>query len=51
MTGRFKDDVEDGGHMLHSNYRAMAVANMQRMARSEIPIDVVCTQNLVLSRC
>lgn len=27
MTGRFKDDVKDGGHLLHENYRAMAVAN------------------------
>lgn len=27
MTGRYKDDVIDGGHELHANYRAMAVAN------------------------
>lgn len=27
MTGRFKGDVEDGGHALHENYRAMAIAN------------------------
>jgi hypothetical protein len=27
MTGKYKDDVSDGGHVLHVNYRAMAVAN------------------------
>ena len=27
MTGRIKDDVRDGGHQLHENYRAMAIAN------------------------
>ncbi len=27
MTGRFKDDVHDGGHELHEDYRAMAIAN------------------------
>lgn len=26
-SGRFKDDVHDGGHALHPNYRAMAIAN------------------------
>ena len=25
-TGRLKDDVDDGGHELHSNFRAMAMA-------------------------
>lgn len=27
MQGRIRDDVSDGGHELHPNYRAMAVAN------------------------
>lgn len=27
IAGRFKTDVCDGGHELHENYRAMAVAN------------------------
>lgn len=27
ITGRYKGDVSDGGHQLHDNYRAMAVAN------------------------
>jgi hypothetical protein len=27
ITGRFKGDVRDGGHELHQNYRAMAIAN------------------------
>lgn len=27
IAGRFKDDVCDGGHELHENYRAMAKAN------------------------
>lgn len=27
MSGRFKGDVIDGGHELHDNYRAMAIAN------------------------
>lgn len=27
MTGRYNDDVTDGGVALHDNYRAMAVAN------------------------
>lgn len=27
MTGRLKGDVADGGHKLHENYRAMAIAN------------------------
>ncbi len=27
MTGRFKRDVTDGGHVLHDGYTAMAVAN------------------------
>ncbi len=27
MQGLITDDVEDGGHALHANYRAMAVAN------------------------
>lgn len=27
MTGRYKDDITDGGHALHNNYRAMAIAN------------------------
>lgn len=27
ITGRYKGDVSDGGHELHDNYRAMAVAN------------------------
>lgn len=27
MSGRFKGDVNDGGHALHANYRAMAIAN------------------------
>lgn len=26
-TGRYEDDVDDGGHELHDSYRAMAVAN------------------------
>ena len=26
-TGRFNDDVQDGGHLLHENYVEMAVAN------------------------
>jgi hypothetical protein len=27
FTGRLKGDVHDGGHELHNNYRAMAIAN------------------------
>lgn len=27
ITGRLKGDVNDGGHVLHKNYRAMAIAN------------------------
>lgn len=27
ITGRFQDDVSDGGVALHNNYRAMALAN------------------------
>lgn len=27
ITGKFQGDVVDGGHELHENYRAMAVAN------------------------
>ena len=27
MTGKYRDDVTDGGHELHDSYRAMAVAN------------------------
>lgn len=27
ISGRFKDDVTDGGHKLHQNYRSMAIAN------------------------
>lgn len=27
ITGRIKNDVRDGGHLLHENYRAMAIAN------------------------
>lgn len=27
INGRFKDDVTDGGHDLHDNYRDMATAN------------------------
>lgn len=27
MRGRIKDDVSDGGHVLHADYRAMAIAN------------------------
>jgi|SRR5450830_510137 len=27
ISGRFKNDVHDGGHDLHENYRAMAIAN------------------------
>lgn len=27
IQGRLKDDVSDGGHSLHDNYRAMAIAN------------------------
>lgn len=27
MQGRIKGDVVDGGHELHANYRAMAIAN------------------------
>lgn len=27
MSGRLKDDVSDGGHALHENYKAMAEAN------------------------
>jgi hypothetical protein len=27
MDGRIRDDVHDGGHALHPNYRLMAVAN------------------------
>ena len=27
MTGRFRNDVSDGGLDLHENYRAMAIAN------------------------
>jgi len=27
ITGKYKNDVSDGGHELHANYRAMAVAN------------------------
>jgi len=27
MTGKYKDDVVDGGTPLHENYRAMAIAN------------------------
>lgn len=27
ITGEFKGDVKDGGHELHSSYKAMAIAN------------------------
>ena len=27
MRGRIKDDVSDGGHALHADYRTMAIAN------------------------
>jgi hypothetical protein len=27
ITGKYKDDVHDGGHDLHDSYRDMAVAN------------------------
>jgi len=27
ISGRYKHDVTDGGHVLHENYRAMAIAN------------------------
>jgi hypothetical protein len=27
MRGEIRDDVHDGGHDLHANYRAMAIAN------------------------
>lgn len=27
MTGRYKNNVSDGGHDLHANYREMAIAN------------------------
>jgi hypothetical protein len=27
MSGKYKNDVTDGGHVLHANYRAMAIAN------------------------
>jgi hypothetical protein len=27
MSGAIEDDVVDGGHALHENYRAMAIAN------------------------
>lgn len=27
ITGHLLDDVQDGGHALHENYRAMAIAN------------------------
>lgn len=27
MRGEIRDDVHDGGHELHANYRAMAIAN------------------------
>lgn len=27
MHGRIQHDVDEGGHELHANYRAMAVAN------------------------
>lgn len=27
LNGRYQNDVTDGGHELHANYRAMAVAN------------------------
>ena len=27
ISGRIKNDVSDGGHALHPNYRAMAIAN------------------------
>lgn len=27
MTGAIRDDVSDGGHALHADYKAMAVAN------------------------
>lgn len=27
ITGAYKDDVHDGGHELHANYRVMAIAN------------------------
>lgn len=27
MTGTIVDDIQDGGHGLHANYRAMAIAN------------------------
>lgn len=27
MTGKYRDDVTDGGHELHESYRAMALAN------------------------
>lgn len=27
MRGELKNDVHDGGHELHKNYRAMAIAN------------------------
>ena len=27
MEGRYRDDVQDGGHELHADYRTMAIAN------------------------